>query len=246
MVIQRLFATGLQLQGVRPDGRPGRRGSAGAGRDDLDLTIKDIRGTIFELQDRWVGRPRPRYFAAWPASMFLPLGFSTDGADQRAYRHGGPGRRARGGAPAPCGARPFRTWPGTHGRVPAYIEAQVRGLRGGRLFLSVADDGIGLPRAWTESGLANNVPRLVAPSTWAAFARGCPTPGDPVGTVLAPAVRLGSVRNDVRTRRGRRPIGPPASCDVLAEEGCARQTTSGTTSGRAHVSPALSGRGRPG
>ena len=54
VVIQRLFATGLQLQGDRaavPSTATSRTGSTQA-VDDLDLTIKDIRGTIFELQNR--------------------------------------------------------------------------------------------------------------------------------------------------------------------------------------------------
>ncbi len=53
VVIQRLFATGLQLQGISMLAA----GTDVADRleravDDLDLTIKDIRGTIFALQDR--------------------------------------------------------------------------------------------------------------------------------------------------------------------------------------------------
>jgi signal transduction histidine kinase len=53
VVIQRLFATGLQLQGLAA-----LAGSADLSRridravDDLDVTIKAIRGTIFELQHR--------------------------------------------------------------------------------------------------------------------------------------------------------------------------------------------------
>jgi signal transduction histidine kinase len=53
IVIQRLFATGLQLQGVAAmttDSRVGERLDAAVA--DLDDTIKAIRGTIFELQDR--------------------------------------------------------------------------------------------------------------------------------------------------------------------------------------------------
>lgn len=53
VVIQRLFATGLQLQGISM-----LTGSSDVAErleravEDLDLTIKDIRGTIFELQNR--------------------------------------------------------------------------------------------------------------------------------------------------------------------------------------------------
>ncbi|MCW2759903.1 MAG: hypothetical protein JWR85_104 [Marmoricola sp.] len=53
VVIQRLFATGLQLQGVASlvsDPAVGTRLERAV--DELDLTIKAIRGTIFELQHR--------------------------------------------------------------------------------------------------------------------------------------------------------------------------------------------------
>ncbi|MGN0063243.1 MAG: GAF domain-containing protein [Nocardioides sp.] len=53
VVIQRLFATGLQLQGVAAlagDARIAER--IDRATEDLDATIKAIRGTIFELQHR--------------------------------------------------------------------------------------------------------------------------------------------------------------------------------------------------
>ncbi len=51
VVIQRLFATGLQLQGVAALVADPTIGSRLEGAvDELDLTIKAIRGTIFELQ----------------------------------------------------------------------------------------------------------------------------------------------------------------------------------------------------
>ncbi len=53
VVIQRLFATGLQLQGVASlVGDPAIGDRLERAVDDLDLTIKAIRGTIFELQHR--------------------------------------------------------------------------------------------------------------------------------------------------------------------------------------------------
>lgn len=53
LVIQRLFATGLQLQAViaTPD-RADMIARIGQTVEDLDLTIKDIRGTIFDLENR--------------------------------------------------------------------------------------------------------------------------------------------------------------------------------------------------
>ncbi|HKT01501.1 MAG TPA: GAF domain-containing protein [Rugosimonospora sp.] len=51
VVIQRLFATGLQLQSTaRLAGRPEVGDRIGAAVDDLDTTIRDIRSAIFELR----------------------------------------------------------------------------------------------------------------------------------------------------------------------------------------------------
>lgn len=53
VVIQRLFATGLQLQGISMlAGASDVAERLEQAVADLDLTIKDIRGTIFELQNR--------------------------------------------------------------------------------------------------------------------------------------------------------------------------------------------------
>ncbi|AGL18244.1 GAF domain-containing sensor histidine kinase [Actinoplanes sp. N902-109] len=51
VVIQRLFATGMQLQGVLPHAvRPEAARRINAAVDDLDATIRDIRRSIFELR----------------------------------------------------------------------------------------------------------------------------------------------------------------------------------------------------
>ncbi len=51
VVIQRLFATGLQLQSAAPmNARPEVTKRINAAVDDLDATIRDIRRTIFELR----------------------------------------------------------------------------------------------------------------------------------------------------------------------------------------------------
>ena len=91
LVIQRLFATGLQLQGIRSmrDQDPEALGRIDQTVDDLDLTIRDIRGTIFELQHR----PRRTRCAREVRSLvqeYVPmLGFTP------AVRTSGP-RRHRG------------------------------------------------------------------------------------------------------------------------------------------------------
>ncbi|MCI4065062.1 GAF domain-containing sensor histidine kinase [Micromonospora sp. R77] len=50
VVIQRLFATGLQLQSGAMNTRPEAAKRINAAVDDLDATIRDIRRTIFELR----------------------------------------------------------------------------------------------------------------------------------------------------------------------------------------------------
>jgi signal transduction histidine kinase len=51
VVIQRLFATGMQLQGVAPQAlRPEAAKRINDAVDDLDTTIRDIRRSIFELR----------------------------------------------------------------------------------------------------------------------------------------------------------------------------------------------------
>ena len=94
VVIQRLFATGLQLQGVASlagDSEIGTR--LGLAVDDLDLTIKAIRGTIFELQHRQVDSLRAEIRAPRPR-VRAGARLHARRAHQRAGRH----RRARRGA----------------------------------------------------------------------------------------------------------------------------------------------------
>jgi two-component system, NarL family, sensor histidine kinase DevS len=50
VVIQRLFATGMQLQGAAAQTRPEAAQRINAAVDDLDATIRDIRRSIFELR----------------------------------------------------------------------------------------------------------------------------------------------------------------------------------------------------
>ena len=50
LVIQRLFATGLQLQGMHRMVRPEVQERITQAVEDIDATIRDLRGAIFELQ----------------------------------------------------------------------------------------------------------------------------------------------------------------------------------------------------
>ena len=50
LVIQRLFATGLQLQGMHRLARPEHQQRLNRAVEDIDMTIHDLRAAIFELQ----------------------------------------------------------------------------------------------------------------------------------------------------------------------------------------------------
>jgi len=52
VVIQRLFATGLQLQGMHRMVRPEGQDRIVRAVDDIDTTIRDLRAAIFELQQQ--------------------------------------------------------------------------------------------------------------------------------------------------------------------------------------------------
>lgn len=52
LVIQRLFATGLQLQGIHRMVSPDVQERVGRAVDDIDATIRDLRAAIFELHHR--------------------------------------------------------------------------------------------------------------------------------------------------------------------------------------------------
>ncbi|WP_373861999.1 GAF domain-containing protein [Micromonospora saelicesensis] len=74
VVIQRLFATGLQLQSAAPMARPELAKRINAAVDDLDATIRDIRRTIFELRTPMTSELRTEIRAEIEASAEA-LGF---------------------------------------------------------------------------------------------------------------------------------------------------------------------------
>jgi signal transduction histidine kinase len=55
-VIQRLFASGLTLEGIAGSAEPGTRARLSSVVDDLDVTIRQIRTLIFRLQSSGSGR----------------------------------------------------------------------------------------------------------------------------------------------------------------------------------------------
>jgi signal transduction histidine kinase len=151
VVIQRLFATGLQLQGVRA--------KAGAGVVqqrldqavvDLDETIRDIRSTIFELQHQDAGSGVRRRVAELAAEYAGLLGFVP------LVRTQGPVDTAVGETVAEQLLAVLREALSNAARhaaattVSVLLEASADAAS-----LTVTDDGRGLPAGRHESGLAN-------------------------------------------------------------------------------------------
>ncbi|TDU83804.1 histidine kinase/DNA gyrase B/HSP90-like ATPase [Kribbella voronezhensis] len=78
LVIQRLFATGLQLQGMHRMVRPEVQERITRSVEDIDATIRDLRGAIFELQSG-PGRPSLRSDIQTLVDEYTgPLGFRPD------------------------------------------------------------------------------------------------------------------------------------------------------------------------
>jgi signal transduction histidine kinase len=150
VVIQRLFATGLQLQGVAMlagTGDVAERLDAAVG--DLDATIAAIRGTIFELQNRQASSLRAEVRSL--VREYVPvLGFSP------AVRTTGPVDTA-----VPDHVRSqllpvLREAVSNVARHALASSAEVDVVVTDHLLqLVVADDGAGLAEGRTESGLRN-------------------------------------------------------------------------------------------
>ena len=150
VVIQRLFATGLQLQGVR-----GKVDSALVGERldqavaDLDETIRDIRTTIFELRTARAEGLQARV-RALADEYAEPLGFPP------VVRGRGPVDTAtdeRVAGELLAVLREALSNVARHAEASyAVVELEAAD---GVLELSVVDDGRGLPEVRDESGLAN-------------------------------------------------------------------------------------------
>jgi signal transduction histidine kinase len=151
VVIQRLFATGLQLQGVAmiagPDSEIGTRLDAAV--TDLDGTIKAIRGTIFELQNRQAASLRAEIRSL--VREYVPvLGFAP------AVRTSGPVDTA---VPPRVREQLLPVLREAISNIARHalaesadVELQVSETE---VRLTVSDDGIGLAADRTESGLRN-------------------------------------------------------------------------------------------
>ncbi|HZK36464.1 MAG TPA: GAF domain-containing protein [Aeromicrobium sp.] len=150
LVIQRLFATGLQLQGAQrfavvPEVRD-RIDSAVA---DLDVTIRDIRSTIFELQHSHELSLRADLRAI--ADEYVPvLGFTPT------VRTSGPVDTA---VSQSIGEQLLAVLREALSNVARHSEADAAVVElevlSGEILLRVSDNGKGLPANRRESGLRN-------------------------------------------------------------------------------------------
>jgi signal transduction histidine kinase len=152
LVVQRLYATGMSLQGAMPlIGRPEAAERVSSAVDALDDTIGDIRSAIFALQ----ARPSVRQATVREQilqvmdEMTGPLGFAPSLSlagdlgdrvpDDIAAHMLGALRESLSNAARHARAR----------RIDVMVEAD------GELMLVVRDDGVGMRNVARRSGLAN-------------------------------------------------------------------------------------------
>ena len=149
LVIQRLFATGLQLQGASRIAGEEVRERLSSAVEDLDVTIRDIRSTIFELQHEHSGSLRADLRGV--VKEYVPtLGFTP------LVRTTGPVDTA---VPAVLAdhllavLREALSNVARHARADAAMVEVV--VTADELSLLVTDNGTGLPDERAESGLRN-------------------------------------------------------------------------------------------
>ncbi|KXK59891.1 ATPase [Micromonospora rosaria] len=150
VVIQRLFATGLQLQSAAPmSTRPEVAKRINAAVDDLDATIRDIRRTIFELRT--------------PVSAALRTEIREAVAEAGASLPNRPSLELTGPIDS---AVPDEVRPDLTAVLREALSNAVRHAQADRLAVTVAvdatwltvtvtDDGIGMPPTAARSGLVN-------------------------------------------------------------------------------------------
>ncbi|MER7821693.1 GAF domain-containing protein [Streptomyces sp. NPDC096097] len=159
LVIQRLFATGLMLEGAqRRTAVPEVRDGVGKAVDELDVTIQEIRTAIFALQQGPAEAPsglRTRVLREINMAA-VPLGFKP------AHRFLGPIDTVVGelvgknliAALREALSNAFRHAEAS--RIDVVIDSTIT-LADGRpgVRLEVADDGVGIPEGGRRSGLRN-------------------------------------------------------------------------------------------
>ncbi|MFI1868553.1 GAF domain-containing sensor histidine kinase [Streptomyces jumonjinensis] len=159
LVIQRLFATGMMLEGAqRKSLVPAVQDGVGKAVDELDVTIQEIRTAIFALQQGPAEAPsglRTRVLREINMAA-VPLGFTPG------HRFNGPVDTVVGeltGKNLIAALREALSNAFRHAgasRIDVVVDATVKlpdGSDGVRL--TVADDGVGIPDGGRRSGLRN-------------------------------------------------------------------------------------------
>ncbi|MFF8957656.1 GAF domain-containing sensor histidine kinase [Streptomyces sp. NPDC014894] len=159
LVIQRLFATGMMLEGAqRKSMVPAVQDGVGKAVDELDVTIQEIRTAIFALQQGPAEAPaglRTRVLREINMAA-VPLGFRPG------HRFVGPVDSAVGeltgknliAALREALSNAFRHAEAS--RIEVVVDATVALPDGsGGVRLTVADDGVGIPDGGRRSGLRN-------------------------------------------------------------------------------------------
>ena len=149
VVIQRLFATGLQLQSAAPMARPEVAKRINTAVDDLDATIRDIRRTIFELRTPMTSALRTEIRAAIEAAA-ESLGFKPH------LELTGPVDSAVPDAIRPDLTAVLREALSNvvrHAQC-ARVDVAVR-VDAGQVTVTVTDDGVGCDPAAARGGLVN-------------------------------------------------------------------------------------------
>jgi signal transduction histidine kinase len=179
LVIQRLFATGMQLQGLRMlADRPELVEAIDNAVDNIDTTIRDIRGTIFELHGRQDASLRGAVRRL--AKEYVPaLGFAPS------VRTVGPVDTA---VPAGVQVELLTVLRETLSNVAQHARARHAGVElevtGDDVVVRVSDDGVGLPEERVESGLENA--RLRARALGGSFEVASESAGGTVATWRVP------------------------------------------------------------
>jgi signal transduction histidine kinase len=152
LVIQRLYATGMSLEGSMPlITRPELRDRVRHAVDAMDDTIKDIRGTIFALHSRSEDKPpglRSQILAVMD-EMAPMLGFEP------AVRLGSALDGQISAEPAQELLAALREALSNAARHSMATEVDVSVEAEGDLVLRVTDNGVGIPPDVHRSGLAN-------------------------------------------------------------------------------------------
>ena len=174
LVIQRLYASGLRLQGtLRLISDPQAIARVQAATDDLDTTIREIRSTIFELHQRTgemtLTAELRSVLKEAESSFGLAPYWTVEGPVERAV---------------PESVRPhlvatLREALANAGRHSGATQVNVRLEVGRAVTLEVTDNGSGIPAGVIESGLRNLRDR--AESLGGEFET---LPGQPTGTRL--------------------------------------------------------------